>query len=27
VAHFVADMLYAALDPRISYTGQPAAEG
>ncbi len=27
VAHFVADLLYAALDPRISYTGQPAAEG
>jgi len=27
IAHFVADMLYAALDPRISYTGEPAAEG
>ena len=27
VAHFVADLLYAALDPRISYTGQPWAEG
>ena len=27
VAHFVADVLYAFLDPRISYTGQPAAEG
>ena len=27
VAHFAADVLYAFLDPRISYTGQPAAEG
>lgn len=27
VAHFVADILYAVLDPRITYTGQPAAEG
>lgn len=27
IAHFVADMLYAALDPRISYGGEPVAEG
>ncbi len=27
VAHFAADILYAVLDPRITYTGQPATEG
>lgn len=27
IAHFVADILYAVLDPRITYTGHPAAEG
>ncbi|MCR4402801.1 MAG: ABC transporter permease [Firmicutes bacterium] len=27
VAHFVADILYAVLDPRITHTGHPAAEG
>ncbi|MCR4427621.1 MAG: ABC transporter permease [Firmicutes bacterium] len=26
-AHFVADLLYALLDPRITYTGHPAVEG
>jgi len=27
IAHFVADILYAVLDPRITYAGQPAVEG